>query len=45
MVSTYEFGAIVPAEDEEIARLCFRDPKGSVDSEFEVNLVIARLLD
>lgn len=44
MVSTYEFGAIFPAEDEEIARLCFRDPKSSEDSEFEVNLVIARLL-
>jgi len=45
LVSIHEFGAIVSAEDEEIARFCFRDPKSSVDSEFEVNLVIARLLD
>ena len=45
LVSTHEFGAVVSAEDEEIARLCLRDPKGSVDSEFEVNLVIARLPD
>jgi len=38
----YEFEEILLTEDEELLGIRFRHPKGSVDSEFEINLFISK---
>ena len=42
MVRTHEFEEIILIEDQELLGMRFRDSTGSVDSEFEVNLFIAK---